>query len=360
MSRAFYGIGAWCDSYTPETSRLLRALKPKFAVVGDGAWNHIPEIQADMAPDPLLILRLVVDDLPARTVARVIHANASRYTGRFAAYSRNEPDVNTSPARLRLIEWELDFINECHKRDIPTVCLNLATGNPPGDKAEMLAAMEELRPIHDASDYIGLHLYDLAYNLTDSMDELYTAFRYRLWPAWFDRSKLLSTEIGLDGVGKRFGWRDWGSEQVMINLMDSLADSWRQDSMLGGAFFHLGTMNGEWDSYLATEKLMTALSVYNVSNHNDGYSSLPEVETNMTNEELWQQLTKPYESFPALTKRIVALGGLPIGTEVVLGDYTYQLGLIPMSGSPVDVVIYARTGDWANVKVARRASELPL
>lgn len=81
--------------------------------------------------------------------------------------------------------------------------------------------------------------------------------------------------------------------------------------------------------------------------------------TALTKEELWQILTVPYESYPALTKQIVGMGGIPVGTEVVIGEYTYQLGIVPMSGSPDDIVAYARTGDWGNVLVARSLDGLP-
>ena len=150
----FQGLGAWLDRYDPETSRLLQALRPNFAVVGDGAWNHIPEIQADMAPDPLIILRHVNSDISWEPIdlASIFRYRADRYGGRFAAYGLNEPSVDSREARLKVVRWELEFIAECHKLGLPTVCLNLATGNPSGkskipeiEQVEMQEAMEELR-----------------------------------------------------------------------------------------------------------------------------------------------------------------------------------------------------------------------
>lgn len=82
----------------------------------------------------------------------------------------------------------------------------------------------------------------------------------------------------------------------------------------------------------------------------------------VTNQEAWQQLTAPYDTFPALTKAIVGRGGVTIGGEEVIGDYTFQAGIIPFTGTggnPAPVVAYARTGDWGNVIIASGASDLP-
>ena len=113
-------------------------------------------------------------------------------------------------------------------------------------------AMEDLRPIHDASDYVGLHLYALP-----GVDDLYSSYRYRLWPAWFDRWKLLSTEVGIDGLdrvnGQRPGWRTQGlNEDDVIVAMFPRSWGWDHDGIMGGIWFAGATQHPEWEPYYPT------------------------------------------------------------------------------------------------------------
>ena len=279
------GIGAWLDRYDPETGRLLQVLRPNFAVVGEGAWDHIPQIQSDMGPNPLIILRYVGDgssginrnpDALAYTLMDV----AFGYPGWFAAYGLNEPDISTPQAREEAAWWELEFVGRCHNTyGLSTVCLNIATGNPAGTQEDIDRACEELKPVHDATDYVGLHLYHLVDARGVFLSPLYTVYRYKLWPSWFDRSKLLCTEMGIDGTGgRRWGWRELGYEPVLA--LNTIINNWRKDGILGGAFFHLGAMSSEWDKYLMNEKIAKEMRA-----HNEGYSTLPEPELVIGEEE---------------------------------------------------------------------------
>lgn len=77
---------------------------------------------------------------------------------------------------------------------------------------------------------------------------------------------------------------------------------------------------------------------------------------------IWKELSVPYESYPALTKRIVGMGGIPIGSEVIKvvegQEYICQLGCIPTDGEPDDVVAHCKRYDWGNVQVAHSWEEL--
>ena len=81
----------------------------------------------------------------------------------------------------------------------------------------------------------------------------------------------------------------------------------------------------------------------------------------MTKDELWQQLTEPWNTFPALAKPIIARGGVCVGTETAINGYVFQFGLIPTNAGtpPGKVISYAKIGDWGNVTVAVKAADLP-
>lgn len=96
------------------------------------------------------------------------------------------------------------------------------------------------------------------------------------------------------------------------------------------------------------------------SNYYQDFADYKEMPT-MTKEDLWKQLTAPWESYPALGKAIVALDGQVIGTEVTFGEYVFQLGIVPIPAdrSSIDVVAWCKIGDWGHVEVSYIASTLP-
>ena len=243
-------LGLWLDTWNQEVAAILRAGKPGFVLVGQGAWDQLLEI-SEAAGNPLIILReigLRTDvDHPIASAQRLCGV-AKRHPGlRCIAHGINEPTVETAEQRATLVTWELAFTGEAHRQGVKTVCLNLAWGNP-GD----LTVLDELRPIHDASDFTGMHLYGVP-----GVEDLYSCYRYRLWPGWFDRGKLLSTEVGIDGLdrinGERPGWRTQGYTEELVSLV-MLARSWdwAQDGIMGGIWFAAGTQHDEWAPYYPT------------------------------------------------------------------------------------------------------------
>ena len=130
-------LGLWLDTYTPEVAGFLRAMQPGAVLVGQGAWDHVPQIHADCGGNPLIILReigLRIDvDHPIASAQRICGV-AKRYPDyRCIAHGINEPVVGTHAERLALVAWELPFIEECHRLGVQTICLNLAWGNPGGE-----------------------------------------------------------------------------------------------------------------------------------------------------------------------------------------------------------------------------------
>jgi len=82
-----------------------------------------------------------------------------------------------------------------------------------------------------------------------------------------------------------------------------------------------------------------------------------EASTPMTKDALWEKITAPWGVYPALSKAIFMEAEVPIGEEVVEGDYTFQLGTGLSTEEPI--VAFARTGDWGNIEFATNAGDLP-
>ena len=249
-------IGYWLDTWNEQVAAILRAGEPFAVLVAQGAWDQLLEIN-EAAGNPLIILReigLRTDvDHPIASAQRLCGV-AKRHPGlRCIAHGINEPTVETAEQRATLVTWELAFIAEAHRLGVKTVCLNLAWGNP-GD----MTVCDEFRPIHDASDYVGLHLYAVS-----GFDDLYSCYRYQRWPAWFDRAKLISTEVGIDGLdrinGERPGWRTQGlNEWDVIAAMLARSWQWAADGIQGGIWFAAATQNSEWEPYYPTLEMAQA------------------------------------------------------------------------------------------------------
>lgn len=129
----------------------------------------------------------------------------------------------------------------------------------------------------------------------------------------------------------------------------TILKTFRQYEWFDGAYWFIL----HWDSPEPGAPDVDLLSPANAAYYQD-FKNYKEEEPipPMTKEELWDNLTSRWETYPALTKAILEVFELPIGEEQVVGDYTFQLGTGP-------VVAFARTGDWGNVAVATDPSQLP-
>jgi hypothetical protein len=250
-------IGYWLDRYDAEAAELLRLGEPPVVLVGTAAWDHVGEIHAACGTNPWVILRWVElhgnTTWPAEMVAERLAREARRWPHiRCILHGLNEPDVSGIPACDAVVAWELTFIRRCHELGYPTICLNLAYGNPPGDEMEMLLRMQRLRPVHDASDWVGLHLY-MHHDAGGWGDYRYYSQRYRLWPHWFDTGKLISTETGVESPG----WRTQGlSEREVTRRMLENSRAWHNDGVAAAVWFLLANTSSDWDGYRPTREMV--------------------------------------------------------------------------------------------------------
>jgi hypothetical protein len=218
----------------------LSLLQPHFVVVGSGAWNDIDAIAGacNVSPakvEPLIIMRDMRNDLLSQPPEQVIDnmdiIARQLYYKKVAFHLLNE-SYSDAP---RAATWERRAIFTARPLNRPTVALNLAYGN---DLAP------EFREIAELSTFNGPHLYDgFEESKGQFVDRIYTSRRYLGWPSWWDRSKHISTEIGIEAFpspGHPKGWIDIGlSEELVTQRMLENAGLWKQDGLLGVCWFTL-------------------------------------------------------------------------------------------------------------------------
>jgi len=260
-------LGGGVFHWDPTIAERLRLLQPSHLVVGEGAWFALRDIADSVGPNCKLILRDVLGatltNQPSVIASRIeIAAKSSGVFEQCIAHGLNEEYSLASAAAL----WELAFIEHCHRLGLPTICLNLAYGNDPPDV---------LRPVAEASDFVGAHCYDGWIDAEQRfIDDFYTSRRYlgagqsipdNHWPAWWDasiRQKHIPTEVGVERKPERgrVGWsaEDGPSElAVRIRILANI-DLWQRDGLLGACWFTLGHSDTSWESYYATDDQLRA------------------------------------------------------------------------------------------------------
>lgn len=214
-------------------------------------------------------------------------------------------------------------------------------------------------------------------------------------------------ELGQDRMGQReingkiveVGWKAAGSEQFIADLQEFFSRMSADPSFKFACIFSCGTGgNPLWDwcdirqSAMVEEALrqlsmqypgMVGLNILEGGGHirqtieyiNPGVIIclpaavdiatwafdttqppswwLEEVEDDMaTNAEVWTDYQNILGQYPALAKKALALNyGPAVSDEKAAEGYTYQYYL--------GGIVYAKTGDWGNVKGAKTANELP-
>jgi len=260
-------LGATIYHFDPTIAARLRLLQPSHLVVGEGAWFALRDIADIVGPDCKLILRDVLGatltNQPGVIASRIeIAAKSSGVFGQCIAHGLNEEYSQAAAAAL----WELRFIEHCRNLGLPTICLNLAYGNDPPDV---------LRPVAEASDFVGAHCYDGWIDAEQRfIDDFYTSRRYlgagqsipdNHWPAWWDdsiRQKHIPTEVGVERKPERgrVGWSadDGPSETAVRFRIEENIQYWQRDGLLGPCWYTLGHNDRSWDSYYPTDDQLRA------------------------------------------------------------------------------------------------------
>lgn len=185
----------------------------------------------------------------------------------YAVEGPNEQDVTNARARLNLSAFSCRLAELYHDLGVKLIAGNFSTGNP--DLADT-AALEELAPLVDTCDFLGLHQYGVP-SLQSEAE--WRALRHRRLIAAYRRMgvsvpPILLTEFGLDGGGTRFGAVGWkrivpnGDFALYLDQLKWADQELAKDSQVVAAFlfssggtrdresFELG--KHEWAALLAT------------------------------------------------------------------------------------------------------------
>jgi hypothetical protein len=354
-------IGYWLDLYDSHVGEMLSLGRPEAVVVGIGAWGHIPAIHDDCGTNPAIIMRWteVDEKYDPKMVANGIYQARQLFPNYYViAYGLNEePPPDSDELIARRVVWELAFVEECHRLGLPAICLNLAVGNPGGSPSDVARIAEKLRPVHDASDYVGPHFYDILQPDGTWMDPTWTAYRYRLWPSWFDRGKLISTEVGVDGVEKvgsqNPGWRARGLlEEEVTERMLTHAQQWKEDGLAGTIWFLLNGLDAKWDPYRPTRRMVEAFGGLRLPMRIKHKEKEDMAEYNRS--QVWADYQRKLASTPMFQKVRAANPQLgdALGPEYDRGDYRFQ----DYAGG----IVWALIGEWDKAAIATKEDELPL
>ena len=354
-------IGVSIYQWTPESVALLEVLQPSFVLLGEMVWDRLDEVVTLCGPGVWIILRDTYQDLGGDNKVNAGILAYPEEWGRMLAlrmllspwrmhphvwlYDANEVPINTHEQRVALNRFTVAFNAWVEAGGARHIKLNLGSGQPEGTEEEILLAMEDLREAHDLSGLNGAHLYELLEHRGK-----WSSFRYRLFPSWWDRSRHLATEMGFDSDISR-GWRAQNMTPAeAAGVMQTIADEWDKDGLLGGIWFtgpHLDSRWGSWQGTLEMYEYWGSMSMTPVREGVMVYD--PHVVWDRWMKSLGAEgynsdtaLAKLREQYPWL--------GIPIGMEFKAGPYVFRF----FTGG---------VGYWHSitgaVEAVRRFSELP-
>ena len=162
----------------------------------------------------------------------------------------NEPACGSPDACQSVVAYQLAWLEEAHRRNIPqkTVALNFSMGVPEPEYSALFA------PVVDACDYVGFHEYWRCDGPHDPACSSWLTQRYRRVFEALGRTKpSFITESGI-ALGDPKGWRDADkSEDQYLKECLEYCDECGRDGYIEAVFFFTSGGGHKWSRFELTQ-----------------------------------------------------------------------------------------------------------